>query len=206
MSRRLRTSVPVARPLLQPSLVEPERVQKRQAQAKAKQKYYHDQVSKELKPLLPGQPVRIKVPNQPTWKPATVVAHHERPRSYVVDTGQYQLCRNRAHIRTAPPTYLETRQNHPRPPPCERPVPVPEPDPVRRPDPVRPATPVRRPDPLQPTTPPPPPEVPAAVIPARPTATPPRPRRQQHYESKTLTAAKVTGSGRVSKGKRVLDL
>ncbi|CAB4027030.1 Hypothetical predicted protein, partial [Paramuricea clavata] len=69
--------------------------------AKEKQTYYHNRHgTKELSPLKPGELVRIRPePGSKLWRQATVVDHHSSPRSYIVDTGQRKLRRNRVALR-----------------------------------------------------------------------------------------------------------
>ena len=72
--------------------------------AKEKQTYYHNHHgTKELSPLKPGKHVKIQPePGSKLWRQATVVDHHSTPRSYVVDTGQRKLRRNRVALRLDP--------------------------------------------------------------------------------------------------------
>ena len=72
--------------------------------AKEKQTYYHNRHgTKELSPLKPGEHVRIRPePGSKLWRQATVVDQHSSPRSYIVDTGQQKLRRNRVALRLDP--------------------------------------------------------------------------------------------------------
>ena len=69
---------------------------------KAQQAYYYNRSGKkELAPLKPGDQVRIQPePGSKLWKQAIVVDHHSSPRSYIVDTGNQRLRRNRVALRS----------------------------------------------------------------------------------------------------------
>ena len=102
MGRRLRTSLPIARSLLEPKAYNINDVKRRMRHAKEKQTYYYNRNSKkELAPLKPGDQVRIRPePGLKLWKQATVVDHHSSPRSYIVDTEDKKLRSNRVALRS----------------------------------------------------------------------------------------------------------
>jgi len=89
MGRRLRTTLPIARGLLEPETHSTHKIKARMKRGKDKQKYYHDrQGTKELPPLRSGDQVRVKPePGLKEWRAATVVQKHVLPRSYVVEVG-----------------------------------------------------------------------------------------------------------------------
>lgn len=100
-SRRLRTNLPISRELLRPEIVGSQAI-KRRLSAKEKQKSYFDKSARELPELKPGEVVRIKPDpgsSKSTWKEATVTSKCNTPRSYLVDTGERVLRRNRAALR-----------------------------------------------------------------------------------------------------------
>ena len=99
MSRRTRTLLPTASSLLRPevSAHSTEKLEWKRRKAK----FYHDRHSKQLPELEIGQEVRI-VPlrkNQ-TWKQATCVEKLS-DRSYVVQSGNETIRRNRQFLRPA---------------------------------------------------------------------------------------------------------
>ena len=115
MGRRLRTMLPIARGLLKPEAYNTREIKRRMKEGKQKQKLYHDRHStKELPPLKPGDHVRVKPePGAKKWKAATVVRRHTTPRSYVVDTGDQRIRRNRVALRTdTPSSYTGYQKRH----------------------------------------------------------------------------------------------
>lgn len=75
-----------------------------------KQKRYHDIHAKTLPALRTGDKVKIKTKSG--WnKQGTVVKTDVGPRSYLVDTGQNTLRRNRVHLRNVPMTRRLERDN-----------------------------------------------------------------------------------------------
>ena len=101
MGRRLRTTLPIARGLLEPETHSTQKIKARMKHGKDKQKYYHDrQGTKELPPLRSGDHVRVKPePGLKEWRAATVVQKHALPRSYVVEVGGQRIRRNRVALR-----------------------------------------------------------------------------------------------------------
>ena len=104
MGRRLRTNLPIARSLLEPEAYNTNDIKRRMRHAKERQTYYHNRHgTKERSPLKPGEHVSIRPePGSKLWRQATVVDHHSSPRSYIVDTGQQKLRRNRVALRLDP--------------------------------------------------------------------------------------------------------
>ena len=101
MGRRLRTTLPIARGLLEPETHSTQKIKARMKHGKDKQKHYHDhQGTKELPPLRTGDHVRVKPePGSKEWRAATVVQKHVLPRSYVVEVGGQRIRRNRVALR-----------------------------------------------------------------------------------------------------------
>ena len=101
MGRRLRTTLPIARGLLEPETHSTQKIKARMKHGKDKQKYYHDrQGTKELPPLRSGDHVRVKPePGSKEWRAVTVVQKHALPRSYVVEVGGQRIRRNRVALR-----------------------------------------------------------------------------------------------------------
>ena len=62
-------------------------------------KHYYDRTAKELPPLGSGEHVLMRIPEENCWTLATVVAHHDSPRSYLVDNGNNLVRRNRVHLK-----------------------------------------------------------------------------------------------------------
>jgi hypothetical protein len=139
MGRRPRNTLPSAREILAPSPYNKQEVQFHFRQEKKRQKYYYDTKSgaKDLPPLQSGDEVRMApLPGSNSWLPATVLKHHETPRSYTVTCGGRSYRRNRRHLRQSTraanagvvkegtsdcdwpqPQYLSTKQSQMRPQP-----------------------------------------------------------------------------------------
>ena len=102
VGRRLRTSLPIARNRLEPEAYNSNEVKRRMRLIKAKKAYYYNRSGKkELAPLKPGDQVRIQPElRSKLWKQAVVVDHHSSPRSYIVDTENQRLRRNRVALRS----------------------------------------------------------------------------------------------------------
>ncbi|XP_060085903.1 uncharacterized protein K02A2.6-like [Ylistrum balloti] len=102
MSRRPRNKLPAKREILEPSMNNRREIKRHFTEAKQKQKLYynlHNKV-KELSPLVKQEPVRMApLPGTKLWKPATVIEHSVRPRSYIVKSNDQLYRRNRKHLR-----------------------------------------------------------------------------------------------------------
>ena len=103
MGRRPRNKIPIATELLNPKQIDLKEVRKALDQSKKSQKHYYDaKHPRDLPPLKAGDPVRMSpFPGTKNWVPATIVRHHEEPRSYVVDREGRKYRRNRQHLRLA---------------------------------------------------------------------------------------------------------
>ena len=115
MSRRLRTKLPVVKSQLLPVTYDLANIRRRLDAAKEKQKRYHDRhAAEDLPVLLPGDPVRMQIPDTKDWLPATVVEHHSSPRSYSVECNGRKYRRNRKFLRLSTyraHTQHQTQQN-----------------------------------------------------------------------------------------------
>jgi len=100
MGRRPRNILPTANELLRPQSHDMARVKNHFDEQKQDQKFYYDRRRgvRELSPLQDGTAVRISRGDVP-WKPGVVVAKYEKPRSYVVRSGNQLYRRNRKHLR-----------------------------------------------------------------------------------------------------------
>ena len=115
MGRRLRTTLPIARGLLEPETHNIQKIKARMKRGKDKQKYYHDrQRTKELPPLKSGDHVRVKPElGSKEWRAATVVQKHVLPRSRVVEVGGQRIRCNRVALRKDPTkSHMGYRKRH----------------------------------------------------------------------------------------------
>jgi transposase InsO family protein len=105
MGRRPRNILPTANELLKPQSHDTVRVKNLFDEQKQDQKFYHDRRRgvRELSPLQDGAAVRISGGDVP-WKPGIVVGKYEKPRSYVVRSGNQLYRRNRKHLRACSET------------------------------------------------------------------------------------------------------
>ena len=96
MSRRLRSTLPMIVPMLQPHV---------SANTKSKlklrqniQKKHYDKTAKNLPTLQPDDVVQYQ--GKQSWEPAVVLSHHPAPRSYNIKTADGTLLRrNRRHLK-----------------------------------------------------------------------------------------------------------
>uniref|UniRef100_A0A3B3CMJ2 Integrase catalytic domain-containing protein n=1 Tax=Oryzias melastigma TaxID=30732 RepID=A0A3B3CMJ2_ORYME len=107
MGRQLRTNVPQLPVLLQPSWPKMARFRMRERKAKGKQRQNYN-VRHRLRPLQPC------VPGQKIWLPSakkggTVIRCADTPRSYIINTEDGQIRRNRADMRTVGNTQMQLR-------------------------------------------------------------------------------------------------
>ena len=109
MSRRTRTILPTASSLLRPkvSAHSTEKLERK----RPKSNFYHDHHVKQLPELEIGQEVRIApLRKNQTWKPATCVEKF-LDRSYVVQSGNETLRRNRPFLRPAAESSTPEKQS-----------------------------------------------------------------------------------------------
>ena len=102
MGRQLRTRVPVLDSQLRPQLVSPEQVRERDRRAKDSYKAHYDRRhgARELSPLIPDQPVLMRVDEEKRgWKRAAKVVSGDGGRSYLVQAPDGTIYRrNRKHL------------------------------------------------------------------------------------------------------------
>ena len=98
MSRRLQSILPNTLSQLQPSVVDPRKVEEQLKKKQERQKKYYDVASRVLPSLQHGEIVRVQISDR--WKEATVKTQVETPRSYnlKMPNGR-EVRRNRVHIR-----------------------------------------------------------------------------------------------------------
>ena len=104
MGRRPRNILPSSNSVLKPKEHSTETVKRHFDAEKQRQKMYHDQRkgAKELQPLSEGANVRISpLPGSKSWKPGIVVEPSDKPRSYIVRSGNRIYRRNRRHLRSS---------------------------------------------------------------------------------------------------------
>ena len=95
-----RTSVPCLPEKLLPRLVDAKIIRERDDAYKEKMAYFHDRKHgvRETQPLIPGEPVRVRVDNEKSWQTSGTITEQVAPRSYVVTTDQGVYRRNAKHI------------------------------------------------------------------------------------------------------------
>lgn len=109
MGRRPKNKLPTAKELLNPVALNHSEIRRQLQQDKTRQKHYHDRQADDLPPLTTGDPVRMApYPGAPKWLPATIVKHHDAPRSYIVECNGRKYRRNRRHLRLS--TYRAQQQ------------------------------------------------------------------------------------------------
>ena len=96
LGRRCKTLLPITKSLLSPRYPVKQDVQELQAQ-KARQLRYYNQHGRDLRPIAPGETVRIQLPGQKTWSVGICKAL-VGPRSYKIKVGDAVYRRNRRHV------------------------------------------------------------------------------------------------------------
>lgn len=100
--RKVKSNLPV---IIKNNAAQKEHTYQRLHERQTQQKAYFDRSAHDLKPLTPGQLVRIQDTRTGMWTPAQVKNHSDEPRSYIVVTPNgRELRRNRAHIRDIEPS------------------------------------------------------------------------------------------------------
>ena len=96
MVRRCRTLLPIAGTLLQPRQgIEQET--RALTGMKQRQQFYYNKHAKPLKPIVPGETVRMKLPGQEKWS-AGICKKKVDDRSCVIRMGNVEYRRNRKHL------------------------------------------------------------------------------------------------------------
>ncbi len=97
MGRRCKTLLPIAGTLLQPrhSI---ERETRALTGSKRRQEFYYN---KQVKPVVPGEVVRMKLPGQCNWSTGTCTKKVNE-RSYVIKAGNVKYRRNRKNLIQCP--------------------------------------------------------------------------------------------------------
>ena len=96
MGRRCRTLLPMSESLLRPSYPLRDDV-RAMSDRKRRQKHYYDRHAKPLPNVSPGEIVRMRLPGQKVWTPATCL-DSAGPRSFLVKSGSTVYRRNRRDI------------------------------------------------------------------------------------------------------------
>ena len=102
MGRRLRTTLPIVKDQLAPPWPYLDEFQKLSKQFKQRQKADYDRhhQSHHL-PAIPND-TEVWVTSGATPSPSRVTAHSSAPQSYIVDTPQGEMRRNRLHLNVVP--------------------------------------------------------------------------------------------------------
>ena len=99
MGRRTRSIIPIKSTLLTPMTYNTKEVQSALSARQQTQKENFDRSRKALKPLEPGDTIRMRQGN--TWEPAVLVGESKKagePRSYIVRANNHEYRRNRKDI------------------------------------------------------------------------------------------------------------
>ena len=96
MGRRCKTLLPIASTLLKPRY-DTESEAKALKTRKQKQEHYYNRSARPLRPINPGETVRMKLPGGDKWTLGTCTAKLAN-RSYTVNIGGAEYRRNRRHI------------------------------------------------------------------------------------------------------------
>ena len=100
MGRKCKTLLPIAGTLLQPrNSIEQET--RALTGSKRRQEFYYNKQVKPLKPVVPGEVVRMKLPGQCNWSTGTCTKKVNE-RSYVIKAGHVEYRRNRTNLIQCP--------------------------------------------------------------------------------------------------------
>jgi hypothetical protein len=102
--RKIRTTLPLLPSALMPYTVNHETVRQRGEAAKQNQKFYFDKQhgARPLSELQPGNKVLIKNDKEKKWNGPAEVIRQVAPRSYLLQTTNGRIRRNRRHIKLCP--------------------------------------------------------------------------------------------------------
>jgi transposase InsO family protein len=106
LQRRVRDRLPILNSHCKPKQINKYEVQERHELYQQRHKTYYDNHygAQEMQDLRPGDSVRIKLDTDKEWSPiAKVEGKANTPRSYLVNTGNRVLRRNRRHLQYVPP-------------------------------------------------------------------------------------------------------
>ena len=127
MGRKIRTTLPVLPQTLDPSWPDLANVRENDSKQKEQYKYYYDRRhgARNLQPLVPGEPVNVRVDTDSNWnKTGVVIGPTPEPRSYLIQQDHGGVVRrNRCHLQPSPPADQDpARDDTPTPvqevPPC----------------------------------------------------------------------------------------
>lgn len=115
LGRQIRSTLPTLEANLQPAWPDFQKVRQQDDLAKLRYSHAYDSryKARPLPELQPGTRVLVKLDNERGWtKSASVVRKHHTPRSYIVQTENGELRRNRHHLRPILPatTALQQKQ------------------------------------------------------------------------------------------------
>jgi len=88
---------------------------------KQRQQHYYDLHTRPLKPLVPGESVRMRLPGEKVWSPG-ICAGLVGPRSYEVRVGDRTFVRNRRHLIKSKDVVVEDTPEMEEPMSAESPV------------------------------------------------------------------------------------
>lgn len=111
MSRQARTTLPVCKQLLAPTPKSNTVVKASLLRKRHTQKQYYDKSSKPLRPLLPGEVVRMQTRHGHD-RLGTVKEVCKEPRSYIVQSDEGEYRRNRRHVLPVSETLQQYRGPH----------------------------------------------------------------------------------------------
>lgn len=102
--RKMKTNIPVMPDQLKPHTPDTTQLKGKHHQAKLTQKKNYDKHTgaRNLSKFRPGDTVRAKTGDDKTWGKQAKVIKKVGPRSYVIDTGDRRLVRNRRHLQQIP--------------------------------------------------------------------------------------------------------
>ena len=99
MGRKIRTTLPVVPEKLNPKWPDFKKVRENDTKMKRSYKQYYDRSSRPLPELSIGERVKIKLDDEKQWTNTGVVSNADyKARSYIIDTPQGKIRRNRRHL------------------------------------------------------------------------------------------------------------
>jgi len=128
MGRNIRTTLPQLKKNLDPKWPDLNKVREQDKKMKESYacQYNKRQGVKQLPELYPGDNVITKLDDGKLWRPATVIARCDTPRSYIIDSdSQGMIRRNRKHIQPYLPENVHTEHVEDSPIPTRTQTPIP---------------------------------------------------------------------------------